>query len=282
MQKLTWLLVFFLFFSHSAAAETLDVQLLRSVSAPSAIRQAAASADGQRFYLLLENGTVQLYDQQGQLQGAFDAGPDVVGIVPQGADRLLLQMNDQRQVLIVALMPRVQIAIAGAPVKGDPAAPVTIAVFDDFECPYCSRAVDTLKEVLKKYPEQVKLVFKNFPLPMHRYSRTAALAGLAAQKQGKFWPLHDLMFANYQQLNPARIMELAKSLDLDMARFEKDLKDPVLVQRIDSDIQEGKQIGVHGTPTLFINGRRVQQRSVEALSAMIDEELTRLGKTPGQ
>lgn len=282
MQKFIWVIVGFFIFTVQAVAEPFDVQLIRSVSASAAILQTAATADGQSFYLLLDNGTVQLYDQKGELQGSFDAGPDVIGIVPQGSNRLLLQMRDRKQVLMVALMPRVQIVTEGAPTQGDLAAAVTIVVFDDFECPYCSKAVDTFKEVLKIYSNQVKLVFKNFPLSMHKHSRTAALAGLAAQRQGKFWPLHDLMFANYQQLNSDKIMELAKSLELDMVSFEQDLKDPELTRSIDKDIQEGKKIGVQGTPTVFINGRRVQQRSVAAMSSMIDEELTRLGKPFGQ
>jgi protein-disulfide isomerase len=86
------------------------------------------------------------------------------------------------------------------------------------------------------------------------------------------------MFANYRQLNPDKIKELAQTLGLDMARFEQDLKDPELARKVDADIEEGKKVGVQGTPTLFINGRRVQQRTVAAMSKMIDEELDRLGK----
>jgi protein-disulfide isomerase len=278
MKKLIWLLVLGLVVTAPVVAAPLDVSLIRSVSTSAPVRQAAATADGQRFYLLLDNGMVQLHDQDGQLRGSFDAGPDVIGIVAQGNNRLLMQMKDQQQVLIVALIARVQISTTEAPTHGNQEAPVTIAVFDDFECPYCSRLVAPLKEVLTRYPDRAKLVFKNFPLTMHKHARTAALAGLAAQRQGLFWPLHDLMFANYRQLNPDKIKELAQTLGLDMARFEQDLKDPELARKVDADIEEGKKVGVQGTPTLFINGRRVQQRTVAAMSKMIDEELDRLGK----
>jgi protein-disulfide isomerase len=256
-------------------AQAPDVRLLGKITTPAQVLQMAATADGQRFYLLLDNGNIQLHLQDGQLLNTISVGQNVTAIETFGANRLLLSKKDNQQVIIAGVFPRVQISIQGSPVIGPDNAPVTIVIYDDFECPYCAREAGPLKNLLKKYPEQVKLVFKNFPLAMHKHARIAAIAGLAAQKQGMFWPLHDLMFANYQQLNLGKIMELAGSVGLNMSLFEKDMKDKSLSDRINTDIQEGKNIGVRGTPTLFINGRRVQKRSIESLSRMIDEELAR-------
>jgi len=256
-------------------AQTPDVRLLGRIVTPAEVVQMVATADGQRFYLLLDNGNIQLHLQDGQLLNTIAVGQDVTAIETLGANRLLLSKKDKQQVIITGVFPRVQISTQNAPFTGPDNAPVTIVIYDDFECPYCAREAGPLKNLLKKYPEQVKLVFKNFPLAMHKNARIAAIAGLAAQNQGMFWPLHDLMFANYRQLNLEKIKELAGSVGLDMDRLEKDMKDKKLSERINADIQEGKKIGVRGTPTLFINGRRVQKRSIESLSQMIDEELAR-------
>lgn len=257
-------------------AQIPDVRLLGRVTTPAQVLQMATTADGQRFYLLLDNGNIQLHQQNGQLLNTIFVGQDVTAIETFGANRLLLSKKDTQQVIIAGVFPRVQISVQGSPFSGPENAPVTVVIYDDFECPYCAREAGPLKNLLKKYPEQVKLVFKNFPLAMHKHARIAAIAGLAAQNQGMFWPLHDLMFANYKKLNLEKIKELAGSLRLDMIRFEKDMKSKTLGDRIDADLREGKKIGVRGTPTLFINGRRVQQRSIEAMSRMIDEELIRV------
>lgn len=265
-----------IFAAGALFAQAPDVRLFGKIVTPAQVLQMAATADGQRFYLLLDNGNIQLHLQDGQLLNTIVVGQDVTAIETLGANRLLLSKKDNQQVIIAGVFPRVKISMQGSPVIGPENAPVTIVIYDDFECPYCAREAGPLKSLLKKYPEQVRLVFKNFPLAMHKHARIAAIAGLAAQNQGMFWPLHDLTFANYQQLNLGKITELAGSLGLNMGRFEKDMKDKSLSNRINADIKEGKKIGVRGTPTLFINGRRVQKRSVESLSRMIDEELARI------
>ena len=270
------LILCFVSVAYQLCAAEIDVHLLRSVATGSPVRQITASADGNRVYTLLENGKVRLYDANGQLQGLFDVGADVTGIIPQGADRLILQMEGQQQFLIVQLSTARQISIEASPRYGDQDAPVAVVVYDDFECPYCAKTVPVLKQLWNRYPKQVKLIFKNFPLQMHKHSRLAALAGLAAHRQGKFWPLHDLMFANHSKLNPQKIRDLALQAGLDMHSFETDLADPGLAAQVDMEIEEGRKIGVRGTPTLFINGRLVERRSVDEMSRMVDAELKRL------
>ena len=133
-----------------------------------------------------------------------------------------------------------------------------------------------LEQVLEKYPTDVKLIFKNFPLRNHKYAKPAAIAAMAADRQGKFWDFHDEIFLVYNQLNEAKLEEIAQKLNLDMERFRSDQKDPKIILAIGSDVQEGFQAGVRGTPSIFVNGRRLKQRSMQGFQAIIDSELAKL------
>lgn len=275
MKKSLVAILLLLLSATSLLANSVDVRLLGSVPLGETPRQVVASADGQRIYVLTTAGKVQLYSADGKKQGVFEVGLEVTGITPQGADRLILQSDERQEMTLLALQPVVSLKTAGAPSLGAPDAQVEIVVFDDFECPYCARAVPLFKQVLEAYPGKVRLVFKNFPLKMHKNARAAAAAALAAGRQGKFWPLHDLLFENYNKLNPQKIRELAEQAGLDMARFDQERNDPALQKLINADIQEGQQVGVRGTPTVFINGRRLQQRSMAGFKQMIDAELAK-------
>ena len=258
-----------------ALAESIDVRFLRSVPLGETPLQTVTTADGQKIYVLTDQGNIQIYSADGSLQGIFAAGPEVTGITPQGPNRLVLQMAARQEMVLVALEPVVEISTEGAPTLGKAEAPVTITVFDDFECPYCAKAVPLLKQVLAAYPDQVKMVYKNFPLAMHKHAQAVALAGLAAERQGKFWRLHDLLFENYNQLNPQKIQQLAEQAGLDMGKFDQDRNDPKLAQQLQLDMQEGQRVGVRGTPTIFVNGRRLPQRSKAAFDQLIQAELAK-------
>ena len=130
-----------------------------------------------------------------------------------------------------------------------------------------------LEQVLERYPNQVKLVFKNFPLRNHKFAMQAAVAALAAEKQGKFWEFHDLLFKDYNHLNEQKIEEIAQQLKLNMEKFDKDRKDPQIMAMINRDIAEGNQAGVRGTPTVFINGRLLRNRSKAGFQELIEKAL---------
>jgi protein-disulfide isomerase len=127
--------------------------------------------------------------------------------------------------------------------------------------------------VLEKYPAQVKLIFLSFPLRNHRFSKRAAIAALAAKKQGHFWEYHDLLFENLESLNEQKFREIARDLGLDLWRFEQDLQDLKLVARVNQDIRLGAYMGVRSTPTVFINGKVSRARTLEALQAEVEQEL---------
>jgi protein-disulfide isomerase len=133
--------------------------------------------------------------------------------------------------------------------------------------------------VVEKYPQKVKEVYMNFPVRSHKYAETAALAALAANKQGKFWEFHDKLFQNANQLNDAKVREIAKELNLNMEQFEKDWQSGETLTKVRSDIDQGSRIGVRGVPAVFINGRKLKQRSLEGFSAIIDKELEKNSAT---
>jgi protein-disulfide isomerase len=136
-----------------------------------------------------------------------------------------------------------------------------------------------LEQVLEKYPDDVKIAFKNFPLKSHKHAMKAAIAALAADSQGKFWEFHDLLFKNYNRLNDQVIGEFAIGLGLDQAQYQNKLKDPSIERRVRQDVLEGRRAGVKGTPTIFINGRRLKNRSLRGFQVAIAKELQKMGKT---
>jgi protein-disulfide isomerase len=134
--------------------------------------------------------------------------------------------------------------------------------------------------LLEQYPQDVKLIFKNYPLAYHAFSRKAAIAAAAAQRQGRFWEYHDLIFKNYQRLDDQKFREIAREMNLDMEKFEKDMIDPATILRVDKDAQLGHRVGVGGTPTVFINGSISKARTLEDFQAIVVEELKKTGKEP--
>ena len=135
------------------------------------------------------------------------------------------------------------------------------------------------EQVLEKNTQYVKVVFKNFPLRKHKFAMKAAVAALAAEGQGKFWEFHDLLFENNNKLGDQKIQEIAQAVGLNLEEYEKKKKDPATERRIKQDLSDGRRAGVRGTPTIFINGIRLRDRSLNGFQAAIDKQLQKLGKT---
>ena len=130
-----------------------------------------------------------------------------------------------------------------------------------------------LEQLLKKYPGKVKLVFKNFPIRNHKYAVKAAVAALAAEPQGKFWEFHDMLFNNYNRLNDQKIQEIVGLLGLDKTKFEEQQKNPAVTEQVRKDYEEGIRLGVRGTPTIFINGKKLRKRGLKSMEAVVEKEL---------
>lgn len=276
MRLLCFALFLSLCFATLSSAGVAELRQLTTLEFEKTPLQIAPSSDGRRLYVMTDDHQLLIYTLAGDLQGQVMLDPQVDQFVPLGPQHMLLQKSAQKQASIALIEVSQNIDISAAPVLGDETAPVTIAVFSDFECPYCAKSVPLFKQVLDIYAGKVKLVFKNFPLGSHRNSQNAALTALAAQRQGKFWEMHDLFFANYNKLNPQKIDELAAEAGLELEQLKKDRKDPQLSARIKQDMDEGTAAGVRGTPTIFVNGRLLPERSLNGFRQLIDDELARL------
>ncbi len=230
------------------------------------------SLDNKKVFILTDDNKVHIYTIQGKELGTVkvDEGVTAIDIEPRGQALYLINGKDNSftslQVSYV-----VKINTENAPFLGKEEAPVDLIIFTDFECPYCSKVEPLLAQILENNPDSVKIIFKNMPLSMHKNAEPAARAALAAQVQGKFWQMHDALFAA-DKLSKEKIDEIAAKTGLDMKKFKEDMGSPLIGQRLARDLLDAREVGVTGTPTLFINGRRVKNRSLNVIQQMIDEE----------
>lgn len=196
---------------------------------------------------------------------------ELVGQYPQ----ILAELRQQEaQYQPLPADARERIAAKGAPSFGPEDAKVTIVEFSDFECPFCSRAADVVEKIRERYGDKVRFVFRQFPLPSHENAHLAAQASLAAHEQGKFWEYHDLLFANQRALSRDSLEDYARQVNLNLASFERALDSGAHKAAVERDSSLGEGVQVNGTPTVFINGRRVPNPTdFEAVAKLIDEEL---------
>ena len=150
---------------------------------------------------------------------------------------------------------------------------VLMTIFSDFQCPVCRRSADPIKQLVIDFPGDVKVVFRNNALAMHGRSQPSAVAAAAAQMQGKFWPYHDKLFQT-GALDDSSLLSHAKAIGLDMTRFQSDLADGRLVERMKKEAKMSEQLGASGTPAFFVNGsRQVGWGSYMALKSMVAREI---------
>lgn len=197
----------------------------------------------------------------------------------EAVDKWLAEQTKKSPVEVYIPKPRrptFPVEVGNAPVTGGKDAKVTIVEFSDFQCPFCAKGADLLKDIKKKYGNKVKVAFKNFPLPFHNHAETAAVAGLCANEQGSeyFWKYHDEMFANQDSLDPEGLKKMAKKLGLKADAFDKCLSENKYLAQVKADMEEGRKIKVKSTPTFFINGKLINgAQPLEVFSEIIDEEL---------
>lgn len=169
---------------------------------------------------------------------------------------------------------RYRVPLAAGPFRGTDSARVTIVAFTDYQCPFCARGEETLAELIRAYPSQLRIQVRQHPLPFHQSARLAAAAVLAAGAQGRAWEMHDLLFHSQSHLERADLKQAAAKLGLDAASFAAALDAPATAAVVDADVALGRRLGVRGTPTFFINGRLLRgAQPIAAFRRIIDEEL---------
>lgn len=236
-----------------------------------------SDAEARGYYLAVRSRTTLPFSAVEPQVKRFIKSEEVRKARQKYADRLRASAN-----VSVFLQPPVVDIGKNDParIEGDPKAPITIVEFGDFQCPFCGRVEPTLTALLKKYKGKVKLAFRDFPLTtLHPYAEIAAEAGRCAEAQGKFWPMHDAMYADQSKLDEADLNETAGRLGMNKAAFSACLKSGRYKASIAQDEADGSRAGVNGTPAFFINGRFLSGALPESqFEQVIDSELATLKK----
>jgi len=242
---------------------------------------------------LLEQQTAELGDvSDAEVEAFFEENrarmrPDetLENIAPEV--RRFLERNRRAQALdalreaatvSVRLEPPRLIVEATGPSLGPDDAPVTIVEFSDYQCPFCGRAEPVVKQVLAKYPDQVRLVYRHFPLDsIHPQARPAAIAAVCASEQGRFWEFHDKVFGSQRELSSERLAGFADELELDRESFDRCLESDAAAKTVADDLEAGQSAGTTGTPAFFVNGIMLSgARPLEDFVEVIESELARV------
>jgi protein-disulfide isomerase len=142
-------------------------------------------------------------------------------------------------------------------IQGNPQAVITLVEYGDYQCPHCGHAYPIIKQLQEAFKDQLKLVFRNFPLRnIHPLAESAAIAAEAAGRQDRYWEMHDVIFERQRDMHGNSFREFAQELGLNVEQFEKDSKDEDILEKVEGDFESGIMSGVNGTPTFFINGKR--------------------------
>jgi protein-disulfide isomerase len=216
-------------------------------------------------YLLtmsIDRGSAQLADLNESLKTAAAAAP-AAAARPSGPRR-----PDPQKVY--------KIELGDAPIRGSESAKITIVEWVDFQCPFCVRVNPTLEQIRKEYGDKVRFAFKHLPLSMHSKARAAHQASEAAHRQGKFWEMHDRIFAKPKDLSPATYLRYANEMGLDIDQYNSDLSSSSVRKVVDDDLALAGKLGVSGTPSFFVNGRFLSgAQPYASFARLIDEELAK-------
>ncbi|MDH3348045.1 MAG: thioredoxin domain-containing protein [Desulfobulbaceae bacterium] len=251
----------------------LEAQVERSWKLDATPLDVVHTLDNKRVFILTDDQKVRIFSADGKAVGSISVGKGVnaIDIEPRG-EKLYLIDKEEKSFTVMDVSFVASININGSPVKGDPDAPVTMVVFSDFQCPYCKSVRTLIDQVSKANTKTLKVVFKNLPLRMHELAEPAARAAMAAHGQGKFWEMHDALF-DEPKLTMIKIIELAQKIGLNMEQFNKDMQSDAIKKQVAMDMQDAQKADVSATPTVFINGRKLKDRSLEAIQNVITQEL---------
>jgi len=230
---------------------------------PFAAFQAAIDVAMKKAEELVAKGTpkAKVYEELMKLAGTAAAAPAAAAGEPPGpeADKTVFTVTP-----------------GNSPSRGPKNAAITMVVFSEFQCPFCSRIKPTIDQIESEYKGKVRVVFKHYPLPFHENAKPASMAAMAAGEQGKFWEMHDKLFANQQQLDRASLDKYAQEIGLDMGKFKSAMDSGKFAAQLAADMKEAEAVGVNGTPATFINGRKIGGAyPYPTFKAIVDQELAK-------
>lgn len=227
--------------------------------------------EAKGYYLAVKSGATLPFDQVKMQVKQLLKNTEIQHARDEYADSL----RDKAQISIFLQPPAVDVRYDAARVRGNPDAPITIVEFADFQCPYCRKVEPTLQALLKKYNGKVKLAYRDFPLSqIHDHAEGAAEASHCALSQGKYWEMHDAMFADGAKLDEAGLIKVAAGLGMDQNSFESCMKSAMYKTLVQQDAAAGSHAGVEATPAFFINGEFLSgARPEDDFAGIIDRQL---------
>lgn len=169
-------------------------------------------------------------------------------------------------------LPREELAGNGLK-AGNPDATAYLVEFSDFQCPGCAAFAPVVSQIVEKHKDKLLFAYRHFPLDQHTFAMKAAIAAEAAARQGKFWEMADLLFANQTKLSDERILQFAQSLQLDQSQFVQSLNDAAIKQKVEADRNYGIRIGINSTPTFFLNGNKLNLINFEDLKRAVEKAI---------
>ncbi|BBO74784.1 hypothetical protein DSCW_22010 [Desulfosarcina widdelii] len=277
-KRVKWIIVIMLILAPAGLQAAFEYKSILKADIDGTVLDVAADPAAELVFLLTPEA-VLIYSTEDKavldripLDGRFDR------IAYQPEDRLVLTAAKPARINIVQFSRIYAIDLTGRAVKGPKDAGVTLVVFDDYQCPYCARLERFTHQLLDIYPDDLNYAIKHFPLSSHPLANQGAAAALAAGNQGKFWEFHGLLLENHDQLSEEKITEIATGLNLDMEKFNRDRASEQIQKIITEDVANGRQVGVTGTPSVFLNGKRIQNRQIGNLPALISQELEKKAK----
>ena len=239
----------------------------------------STSKDGRWLYLLTAPGDLLIYSAEGRYNGKVEVGRGFDQVEAGSSENQVYLLNrKEKRLQVVEVTYTFDIDTSQSPFKGPTNAPVVIVEYTDFQCPYCARLGSTIDQMMKLYPGKLKIVYKSFPLSSHKYSFQAATIAMAANKKGKFWEVYKEIFANYKRIDEAKLKEIRNHFGLNTPEFEALMNSTEIRSQVASDRNEGIQLGVRGTPTVFINGKRLDNKRPEGFKEAIDNALNASGR----
>lgn len=275
---MTWIVAVMLILAPAGLQAAFEYEAILKADIDGTILDVAADPDAELVFLLTPEAVLIYSTKETTVLGRIPLDERFDRIAFQPDDRLVLTAANPSRINIVQFSRIYAIDLTGRAVKGPKDAGVTLVVFDDYQCPYCARLERFTHQLMDIYPDDLNYAIKHFPLSSHPLANQGAAAALAAGNQGKFWEFHGLLLENHDQLSAEKITEIATGLNLDMEKFNRDRASEQIQKIIAEDVANGRQAGVTGTPSVFLNGKRIQNRQIGNLPALISRELEKKAK----